>query len=96
MKNYFMEMLSGLKSWMYEATKAGMSLPVSGAIGGATKQSKLDVLNASRSHRVMRRERGSQPQHVKARMFDRNKSVHIKRFKPSERQPHGKVNHESE
>ena len=34
-------------------------------------QDKIDQKTASKSKRVMRTERGSQPQHIKARRFDR-------------------------
>jgi len=81
--NPFMKMLNGIKSYMYEALKAGISMPVAGATGGSVDRTKQDNINAGKSKRVMLMQRGSQPEHRKARRFDRNKTLHIKKFKPS-------------
>lgn len=86
--NPFIEILSGLKNWMYEAMQRGLaSFPIAGATGLRYSNYKLDELNAHKSKRVMRKERGSQPEHVGARRIDRNKTIHMKRFRPNDR-PH--------
>ena len=81
--NDFMKMLKGIRSYMYDRMKAGFSMPVAGATGGAIYIDKLDELNASKSKRVMRTQRGRRPDLIGIRRFDRNLEKHIKRFDPS-------------
>ena len=81
--NPFMKMLGGIKSYMYEAMKAGFaSFPVPNATGIRTNLVGVDQRNASKSQRIMRRDYGSQPQYIGIRRFERNATVHRKKFKP--------------
>ncbi len=68
---FFSQIATYVKNSMYNLMSSGHSIPIPGATGLAFEHSKLEQLNASRSQRQMRIDRGSQPQFIKQRMFDR-------------------------
>ncbi len=69
--NFFSQIATYVKNSMYNMVMSGAPVPIPGATGKMFSHSKLEQLNASRSQRKMRNERGSQPQHIKQRRTDR-------------------------
>ncbi len=49
----------------------GAQVPIAGVTGNRVKQSHREQVTASKSQRMMRKERGRQPQHVGQRRIDR-------------------------
>ena len=75
---FFASMIKYIKDVSYNAMKSGIAMPIAGATGGAFTHSRLEQLNASRSQKVMRKERGRQPQHVGQRRIDRQAERSLK------------------
>ena len=68
---YFTQLKQFIKNSYYHLTLQGAPVPIPGVTGWNKKKSFRDQINASRSQRIMRSERGQQPEHRKARRTDR-------------------------
>ena len=71
--------LKDVKDYFFNLLSAGFSVPLPGATGAIIHRNRLDEQNTSKSKRVMRKERGHQPELIGSRRLLRAEMRALKR-----------------